>query len=49
MSRPGSYELRHKVESEKQSFGKWKTYRILSVGLLAGFVVKSIAALLGML
>ena len=38
MSKPESYELRHQVESEKQYSSKWKTYRILSVGLLGSCV-----------
>jgi len=38
MSGPESYELRHQVESERQSAGKWKTYRMLSVGLLGSCV-----------
>jgi len=36
MSGPESYELRHQILSEKNANFKWKTYRILSVGLLAG-------------
>lgn len=38
MSGPETYELRHHVESEKQYSRKWKTYRILSVGLLGSCV-----------
>ena len=38
MSGPESYALRHQTESERQSAGKWKTYRMLSVGLLGSCV-----------
>jgi len=38
MSGPESYALRHQTESQKKSAGKWKTYRMLSVGLLGSCV-----------
>jgi len=38
MSGADSYELRHQVESTHESSSKWKSYRILSMGLLGGCI-----------